>query len=126
MKQKERDRLKLVAYEAYMAGQARGQKTEVILEKLGKKFHRDPRTIQNWIYDVCKERETKNQVEVLRDEANAKCRKDDHSWFDDSRFEGIAYRCEHSDKVGDFGNIREMYITKTCYFCGHRESGLVF
>lgn len=61
MKKKERDRLKVVVYEAYMAGQARGQKTEVILQELGGKFDRHPRTIQNWIYDVDKQREATQQ-----------------------------------------------------------------
>lgn len=61
MKKKERDRVKIVVYEAYMAGQARGQKTEEILDELGGKFDRHPRTIQNWIYDVGKQREATQQ-----------------------------------------------------------------
>lgn len=64
MKKKERERLKTVVYEAYMAGQARGQKTEVILEALGQKFDRHPRTIQNWIYGVGRSREA--QLEALK------------------------------------------------------------
>ena len=68
----------------------------------------------------------KNPVEALRDKAYAKCAKGDHSWFDDSRFEGVAYRYEHSDEVGDFGNVRKTYFTKTCHFCSHSESGLIF
>ncbi len=44
-----------------MVGQARGEKTEKILDDLGEKFYRDPRTLQNWIYDVRKERETRQR-----------------------------------------------------------------
>lgn len=68
MKTKERDRIKVVVYEAYMAGQARGQKTEEILEELGQKFHVHPRTVQNWIYDVRKQREVNQQclLETVR------------------------------------------------------------
>ena len=62
MKKKERDRQKAVVYESYMAGHARGEKTEVILERLGKKFHRSPRTIQNWIYEVSRSREAQQEA----------------------------------------------------------------
>lgn len=66
MRKKERDRLKVVVYEAYMAGQARGQKTEEILEALGQKFGVHPRTIQNWIYDVGKQwKATQQHMEEL-------------------------------------------------------------
>ncbi len=68
----------------------------------------------------------KNPVEVLRDEAYAKCVKGDHSWFEDSRLDGVAYRNEHSDEIGDIGNIRKTYFTKTCLFCGYTRSGLIF
>jgi len=61
MKKRERARLKELVYEAYMAGQARGEKTGQILEALGNKFGVNPRTIQNWIYDVRKERETRQR-----------------------------------------------------------------
>jgi len=53
----------------------------------------------------------KNRAEVLRDEAYAKCRKGDHSWFDDTGFDGVGYKCERSFEVGDFGNIRKTYFT---------------
>lgn len=61
MKKKERDRLKELVYEAYMAGQATGGKTEVILEALANKYGVCSRTLQNWIYDVRKERETRQR-----------------------------------------------------------------
>jgi hypothetical protein len=67
-----------------------------------------------------------NPVLVLIDEASAKCKRDDHSWFNDERYEGIAYTYEHSDEVGDYGNIRKTSFTKTCKFCGHIESGIIF
>ena len=68
MKKKERDRLKWVVYEAYMARQGRGGKTEEITEALAKKFHVCPRTIQNWIYDVSKQRQAmhRQMLETVR------------------------------------------------------------
>jgi len=67
-----------------------------------------------------------NLEKVLLDEANAKCKNGDHSWFDDSRFEGIAYRYEHTDKVSTPGAVSAIYSTKTCKFCGHSQCGLDF
>lgn len=63
---------------------------------------------------------------ALRDKAYAKCKRDDHTWFTDERYKDVAYRYEYSGEVGDFGNIRERNFTKTCHFCGHSESGLIF
>lgn len=56
MRKKERERLKLVAYDAYMTGQSEGEKTEQIVENLAKKYHVCERTIQNWIYAVSERR----------------------------------------------------------------------
>jgi hypothetical protein len=64
LKNKERERLKVVVFEAYMAGQARGQKTEVILDALSKKFGRTPRQLQNWIYAVNKNRNEESYKET--------------------------------------------------------------
>ena len=64
MRKEERERRQLVVYEAYMAGQARAERTEEIVEALAEKFHVCPRTIQNWIYRVRKNREA--QRETLR------------------------------------------------------------
>lgn len=65
MKKKERERLKLVVYEAYMAGQATGQKTEGILEEVAQKYHRNARTIQNWIYDVRRQRKALESLPLV-------------------------------------------------------------
>ena len=67
----------------------------------------------------------KNPLEVLRDEAYARCKKGDHTWFDDIHFDGLAYRCEPSYEVGYFG-IEARHFTKTCYFCGYSRSELIF
>jgi len=68
MKKKDRNRLKEVVYEAYMAGHARGGKTEEIVEALAEKFYVCPRTIQRWIYDVRKRRQAIKQqlLETVR------------------------------------------------------------
>jgi hypothetical protein len=58
------------------------------------------------------EQRNNNPIEILRDEAYAKCKNGDHSWFDDVRFQGLAFRCE-SNEAG--------YFIKTCYFCGRSE-----
>ena len=68
---------------------------------------------------------TKNPAEALQDEAYARCKKGDHAWFDDSRFDGLAYRCEPSYKVGTFG-IEARHFSKTCYFCGYTQTGMEF
>jgi hypothetical protein len=67
----------------------------------------------------------KNPLEVLCEEAYARCKKGDHTWFDDSRFDGLAYRCEPSYEVGYIG-IEARQFTKTCYFCGYSRSELIF
>lgn len=55
----------------------------------------------------------------LQEEAYALCRRGDHSWLDDARFDGIAYRSEDvSDLVGSLVTIKQK---RTCYFCGHVE-----
>ena len=68
MRKKERDRLEEVVYEAYMAGQARDEKTEAIVEALAEKFRVCPRTIQRWIYNVRKRRQATQQrlMETVR------------------------------------------------------------
>jgi hypothetical protein len=67
----------------------------------------------------------KNPVGVLCDEAYARCKNGDHTWFDDSHFNGLAYRCEPSYEVGYLG-IEARHFTKTCYFCGYSRSELIF
>ena len=62
----------------------------------------------------------------LLGEARTKCKKGDHAWFNDRRLEDVAYIDEGTNKVDEFGNIKERYFTKTCKFCGHTESGLIF
>jgi hypothetical protein len=62
-----------------------------------------------------------NPVQALLGEAYTKCKRSDHSWFNDERYKGVAYRYEHSDELGNYGDIRESDVTKTCLFCGYKE-----
>jgi len=97
--------------------------------KIGSAFDRDWRTAKKVVEThnaKLDQRRRRNLIKVLRDEAYSKCGKDDHSWFDDSRFEGIAYRCESLCELNDFGGIRTDRSTKTCYFCGYTQSGVSF
>ncbi len=96
--------------------------------KIGSAFDRDWRTAKKVVEShnaKLDQRRRRNLIKVLRDEAYSKCGKDDHSWFDDSRFEGIAYRCERSYEVGYFGNVETRGFVKTCLFCGYSQSGIV-
>lgn len=67
----------------------------------------------------------KNPIEALQDEAYARCKKGDHSWFGDNRLNGLAYRCEPYYEAGYLG-IEAKHFTKTCYFCGYSRSELIF
>jgi hypothetical protein len=67
----------------------------------------------------------KNPIEVLRDESYAKCKKGDHTWFDNTRFNGLAYKCESFYEVGYPVN-EARHFTKTCYFCGYSRSEFIF
>lgn len=101
---------------------AKGEKTKTqIYEDVGARI-RDVtgKTVQRWVYGK------RTVIEALKDEASAKCRKGDHSWFDDSRLEGLAYRRESFYELNDFGGIRTDRSTKTCYFCGCSQGGLSF
>jgi hypothetical protein len=113
-----------LALELFQRAVAKGEKTKTgIYQDLAETFNVESRTIQRWIYGG---RKSRYAIEALRDEAYAKCRKGDHSWFGDSRFDGLAYRCESFYELNDFGGIRTDHSTKICYFCGYTQTGLIF
>ncbi len=101
---------------------AKGKKTKTqIYEDVGARTcNVTGKTVQRWVYGK------RTLIEALKDEASAKCRKSDHSWFNDSRLEGIAYRCEPSYEVNPMGNIEARHFTKTCFFCGRSRSEMSF
>lgn len=66
----------------------------------------------------------KNRNRLISD-AHSKCKKGDHSWFNDERYKFVAYTYEYSDTKDNFGSTREKYFTKICRFCGHTETGLM-
>ena len=57
MTKKERERLKIIVYEAYMEAQARGEKTEVIRDALAVKHNVSSKTIERWVAEIFKRRE---------------------------------------------------------------------
>lgn len=57
MTKKERERLKILVYEAYMEAQARGEKTEVIRDALAIKHNVSSKTIERWVAEIFKRRE---------------------------------------------------------------------
>jgi hypothetical protein len=66
---KELKRLKILVHEAYMAAQARGDRTEDILTNLGEKFNRSPETIKKWVADISRQRrDFETQLEELKDQ----------------------------------------------------------
>jgi len=69
MQNRERERLKNVVYQAYMAAKAAGGvKTEKIYENLGDTYHRAPDTMKKWVLEVGKQREIrlKNLEDQMR------------------------------------------------------------
>jgi hypothetical protein len=61
------------------------------------------------------------------DEPRAKCKKGDHSWFNDKCLEGVAYKCESLEHEHDsFGGTSAKHLRKTCYFCKHSEDEAIF
>jgi len=53
----------------------------------------------------------------LQQEAYEMCSNGDHSWFNDSRFDGHAYKFEVVSEAGD--NRIQVLMKRTCHFCGH-------
>lgn len=96
--------------------------------KIGSAFERDWRTAKKVVEShnaKLDQRRRRNPIKMLREEAYSKCEKGDHSWFDNSRLEGLAYRRESSHhEHDDFGGIRTDSSTKTCYFCGYVQTEL--
>jgi len=56
MTKKERERRKILVYEAYMEAQARGKKTEVIRDALAVKHNVSSKTIERWVAEIFKRR----------------------------------------------------------------------
>jgi len=112
------------ALELFQGEVAKGEKTRTrIYQDLAGIFNVESRTIQRWIRGGRKHRYA---AEALKDEAYARCKKGDHSWFDDTRYDGVVYRRESFYELNDFGGIRTDHSTKTCYFCGYSQVGLSF
>jgi len=56
------------------------------------------------------------------DAPRAKCKKGDHSWFNDKSLENVAYKCESLEhEHNDFGSTSTKHLRKTCYFCKYSE-----
>lgn len=67
-----------------------------------------------------------NPILALIDEAEDKCKKHDHSWFNDERFEDIGYKYKPSYEVNAYGrNVIETGGWKICRFCGHTGGDLI-
>lgn len=62
----------------------------------------------------------------LLGEARTKCKKGDHTWFNDEYLKDKAYIIDEvTNKIGDIGNIRKSSFMQTCKFCGHKESAFI-
>lgn len=123
MRKRSTPKKRRLALEFFQREVAKGEKTRTLIyQDLAGMFGVESRTIQRWIYGGGGRRYA---IETLRDEAYAKCTKGDHSWFDDSRFEGLAYRCEPSYEVGYLGTIEARSFRKTCYFCGYSRGEFI-
>lgn len=56
----------------------------------------------------------------LLDEPRSKCKRHDHSWFNDERYEGVAYTYKYSRDAEKF--LKVELVTKTCLFCGYNKT----
>lgn len=57
----------------------------------------------------------------VQEEAYQQCQNGDHSWFEESKFDGLAYRSETVSELE--GDLLKVIWKRTCYFCGHVELG---
>jgi hypothetical protein len=59
-------------------------------------------------------------LKALVDEANARCQKGDHSWFNDELLLDLAYRILPCYEYGSEGVPSKRHREKVCLFCGYR------
>jgi hypothetical protein len=131
----DRRRLLLEDYLNLVKTQAREMGEREMEEALAGRWDCDIRTIQRNLKLAKAEADEErvkaakkvvsSPLQELLEEAYAQCKKGDHTWCGDSRFNGLSYRCEPSYEVGYFG-IEAEHFTKTCYFCGYSQSEFKF